>query len=467
MMSNTMLLNINRNMRYVDKLYTQIASTKKIQRPSEDPIIASRALKFRTNVAETEQYQRNVQSGLGWMNVTEAAFVNLIETLLDNIRYRCVEAATGTETGEDKRAVVTEIKEMIAQIGIEMNQTYAGRYVFSGYRTNQPPVFNADSNAHYDIAQYVTQTDIEKAKSYQKIIKTENGVPVPEVTTDKPIVHDIYILKIPYKDVTGLAVDGYDVVYSSIDDLYAYDPPVGGPPGGNIIHYIPETGELVMHRETAEAFPFDPVKITYEKHGFLKGELNPLVYFEVTDLDTGIYYDMNNQNFEYEFSVNTNVTVNALAKNVFTDQMYADLLRLCEFAESITLSDPKQLEQKYMAEGLNGDDLTNAINKQLADERALMQAVLYDRFNNMLYLIDRHAENAMRERTQLASRMRRLEMMQERLEQDEVSYTKLLSDNEDTDMAKTYMLHAMAEAAYNASLKAGANIIQLTLANFI
>ncbi len=50
-MQNNSLYNINNNKLLQDKLSTQMSTQKNITRPSDDPIIAIRALRLRTNVA--------------------------------------------------------------------------------------------------------------------------------------------------------------------------------------------------------------------------------------------------------------------------------------------------------------------------------------------------------------------------------------------------------------------------------
>jgi len=178
---------------------------------------------------------------------------------------------------------------------------------------------------------------------------------------------------------------------------------------------------------------------------------------------------MDIQDIAYEFSVNTQVNINSLAKNVYTDKMYADLNDLCSFVEGVKLSDIDQLTIKYAGPGYNlaGDALTQAVNRQAADERAQLSNVLHNRFNNMLRMCDRYIANISREQTDLGSRMNRLDLISTRLDQDEGSYKKLMSDNEDTDMMEAIMYKSNAEAVYQASLKAGASIIQMTLSNFI
>ena len=73
-MMNNSLSNINKNKVLVDKLNTQISSTKKIQRPSDDPIAAIRALRLRSTYAELEQYLgKNIEDANAWMEITEGA----------------------------------------------------------------------------------------------------------------------------------------------------------------------------------------------------------------------------------------------------------------------------------------------------------------------------------------------------------------------------------------------------------
>jgi len=55
MMTNNMMSNINKNKNLLSKLDEQYSTGKKIQRPPEDPIIAVRALKLRTNLSELNQ----------------------------------------------------------------------------------------------------------------------------------------------------------------------------------------------------------------------------------------------------------------------------------------------------------------------------------------------------------------------------------------------------------------------------
>ena len=61
----------------------------------------------------------------------------------------------------------------------------------------------------------------------------------------------------------------------------------------------------------------------------------------------------------------------------------------------------------------------------------------------------------------------RLDAASSRLEQIQGAVTEQLSDTEDADIAKTIIDFNSQSAAYQASLRAGANIVQASLMDFL
>jgi len=467
MTTNKMLLNLNRNANAVDVLYSQYASGKKIQLASDNPIIASRTLKFRTNISETEQYSRNVSQGLSWMDISEQGFANSID-IMKTIREKCVQGANDTLSESDRKKITTEIQSLYAQLGAEMNVSYAGRYVFSGYRTDEPPTFEADNAMHYQINQDFTLQDIEKTKAYYKAS-----------SQDAPEVYDVYRLKIPYAgatmgatltatDASGAPTASSPYTITSVPTAAAAS---YNPAPGQII-FIQDTGELIIAKDVMDQMGAEGTKglsVSYEKQGFLKGDPNPKVYFSCTDVGTGVSYDMNSQELQFEFGVNTRITINNLSKDVLTAQLYADLKSLVDTLAGIQFSTDAELNAKYTAPpyNLTGEALTDALNAQKKEEEQKYSGLMHDRFTNMLALIDTHNANISTEFTNLGSRMNRLTLIETRLEEDRVSYTKLMSENEDVDYLEVLMRLNSADAVYQAAMKAGASIMQMSLADFI
>lgn len=89
MMLNTNKSNINANKLTMDTLSTQLATQKKIQKPSEDPIVAIRSLRLRKSVSELEQYyEKNIEDAQSWLEVTESSIKNM-SSILQSMYYDC------------------------------------------------------------------------------------------------------------------------------------------------------------------------------------------------------------------------------------------------------------------------------------------------------------------------------------------------------------------------------------------
>ena len=696
MTHNKSLNNINRNMRHLQRIYEQTTSTKQISRPSQDPLIASRSLRFRTRLSNNAQHQQNVESGHAWMNVTEAAFFNLLrgnDSVLTSIKDELLRMSNNpTATLDDLLVLASNMANYKEQLGQEMNQTISGRFVFAGWRTEQPPVLNAHRNGvSYVVTQVFNIRDIEQTYPFQRfppgddnIVNDPYGVPV--------VRPPINILKLPFRarenpgslptgitfgtagvvgessasptPVIGTHTPGaapvpgtpslgifrpdgtpFNIVRMSLNDLEddvrinAFIPP----DDGNTIHYIPETGELVFGDRVRLAFE-DGTTVTYEVSNLQRGDLNPLVYFDthaeltrfndlnrfpvqghlpldpalddpwpipivfpismsgpapaptgtplnlpgpfvmeqtlsasagrarlaygnivpgsmsftipnpanppvppnidpgfnvtmvstftgdpatladnevVFDQNTGMlhmnattsaafrnvtitfsknefsaadtiptanpsvtvtaplmppngeplhfvgHFEMEPQPIYYEFSHGSPVQVNSLAREVITDKLFADLRRLIDFINELTPPDRRELEEVFTAAGVSPENLESRVTEHMGFEYAEIRRITNNRINNMLRLIDDHKLDAAREHTDLGNRMRRVEMFEMRLEQNEGNYTQLKSENEDVDMTWALIQQAIAEAAFQGALRIMATSVQLSLVQFV
>jgi flagellar hook-associated protein 3 FlgL len=479
MITNGMMLNINRNANALNRYYGMISTGKKISVPSDDPLLASRALKFRTNVAETEQYIKNVSQGISWMEVTEGAYRN-VNNILFKIRELSARGASDTLTYEDRQKIMTDVSSLVEQIGLEMNATYAGRYVFSGYRTDQPPVLSEnDENLSYTgITQKFTEGDVQFTKVYER--SDDFALTGAPPTDSNSAVKNVAVIKLAY---TGLeAVQGFNVVSITPGDP---DFSTNAYSAGN---YIKETGEIVLMDEATNAgmtasallnanFPADSLEngvatLTYNKTGFKRGELNPQIYFECVDntVESPTFGKKFNpggtfQDFEYEFSVNTRVKVNSNAGDSFTDKMYADYQSIAGIFDYMNTYTKEEIATEFrrLQPNLTGEELEDAVAKEMQK----IQDCSQQRFSDLLGFCDNHISVVGVEHTDVGSRMSRLELIQSRLEDDRVNYMKLMSDNEDADYAEAIMKVNTLEAVYQASLKTGGSIMQLTLADYI
>ena len=67
-----------------DKLSTQMGTQKKLTRPSDDPVVAIRALRLRTSDSElTQFYEKNAEDADSWLDVTGKALLTVTDVLTD------------------------------------------------------------------------------------------------------------------------------------------------------------------------------------------------------------------------------------------------------------------------------------------------------------------------------------------------------------------------------------------------
>lgn len=90
-----------------------------------------------------------------------------------------------------------------------------------------------------------------------------------------------------------------------------------------------------------------------------------------------------------------------------------------------------------------------------------------DAVNAALTTADKFIDNLLTARSTIGAKVNRLELQQSRLDSTQISYTSLLAQNEDADIAEVIMNLKMQESVYRASLAAGARIIQPSLVDFL
>ena len=137
MLITNMMRNYNKNLRNLVKLQEQLSSGKRILRPSDDPVATAKSLKIRSDLAYNQQYVSNADNAISWLESTEMALKDLGD-VLQRARELAVKANNGNLTPEDRIVIADEIQQLkkhVIQVG---NTTYAGRYIFAGYKTDQP-----------------------------------------------------------------------------------------------------------------------------------------------------------------------------------------------------------------------------------------------------------------------------------------------------------------------------------------
>lgn len=297
-----MTRSIGKNQARENKYQTQLSTGKKISVPSDDPVVAARALKLRTDVSKIEQYQKNIGDAKSWLDATDEALSKLGD-VIQTARERVVQAANGTNTEEETQNLAMEIKQLKVQAIHLSNSTYAGRYIFSGFKT------------------------------------------------DQKLIND---------DETSADFGEFSIDVSSTNDRILYEVGVGD-------------------------------------------------------------------------SINVNVPGGSLFNNT----------------------------------GNAAAGGTPSMIKMFDDIVAKMESGDYEGISDQLDVIDTEMGNLLRVRADVGARSNRMDLTEDRMSSDAVNFTSLMSKNEDVDVAETIMNLKNEENVYQASLAAGARVIQQSLVDFL
>jgi flagellar hook-associated protein 3 FlgL len=159
--------NINTTKELTDKYNEQMSTQKKISKPSDDPVVAIRSLRLRDSLNEVKQYvDKNIPDASSWLENTESALKNIQENLSDAYKA-CESAATGHLTTEDRNTLMQNLQAISDHIYQQGNTDYAGRTVFTGYKTNKTLTFQEDTtNMKYDIDESFGVKDIKQKSEY-------------------------------------------------------------------------------------------------------------------------------------------------------------------------------------------------------------------------------------------------------------------------------------------------------------
>lgn len=512
MMINNSLSNINMNKLNVDKYSTQQSTGKKIQRPSDDPIIAVRALRFRSQLAELEQYlKKNIPDAESWLDVTEEALSG-VSDMLSSMQKYAEDGANDVLDLENRESVIKTLKQYREQIFENANADFAGRRVFSGYKTDTDMTFEKDDKeAKYVITENLTPESFDEISKMLGGLDVSNlDVPNMDVIEPSDMANDktdVHRLRLAYDSLKEKKEDATDVlptltdaetnmplqmkvVYADTDGKYKYDETDNAGnvtkkevdpynPKADEIYFLAESGEIIFGDDAYQANKNKNLTVTYTKQGFQKGDLRPEHYFNCTRYtkDNGNYaqdivFDEKQQDINYTVNFNQKLKVNTEGKNLFTHDVVRDLDDLIAAVEDLNLIEEKITKvTKMKNETIYSDEASqkklDSVLEALNKEKDLQEDILQKRFEKSMTLFSNHQSAVDAEIADVGSRDARLSLNKKRLTDQQTSVEDLKSVNEDIDLPETIINLTTASTVYEASLSATSKVISASLLDYL
>ncbi len=518
---NNNLANINTNKIYQDTLSTQMSTQKKINRPSDDPVVAIRALRLRSNVTEvTQYYSKNIPDAESWLDVTEDSLNNLT-SVITNIISQCTKGANGDLTTSDRQVILEQLKALGEEVYSTADADYAGRYVFTGYRTDTSLRFDNEETLKTNITEQLSKDDIDQLtivntrtaagddlQSINKVNYANVNVAAVDVQST-----DVYRIRLAYNncddqmpvlsypeqvtDANGEISLNWKTITTEVVPEFNTNPSPAQrvqeatKNGEEVAIFVPETGEMylsdaaydrLMNLEDdtkTSTLNEAEIRVSYQKSEWTKGDLRPQHYFacSTTDAD-GKVIDYNQsylngitekQVIEYDVGFNQTIRVNSTADECFkhgigrtVDDMVQAMKEVAEIQK--IMDDLEDLKKT-----VTGADLETVESRLLAVGKAydLLKDKAQRMFETGITTMQGYLDEANLSITNCGTRSSKLELIKNRMQTQKTTFETLKSENEDVDITDVAIQLSSAQLTYEAALMATGKVTQTSLLNYI
>ena len=509
MITGNSLRNMQRSMSEVNRRTQQLTSGKKVSQASDDPVIAIRALKLRTTVNQLQQYkEKNIPDANSWYEITTTSLDNITKRIKDITEY-CVQGSTDSFSSTDRGAIIDSIEELRGMLYGEGSSSYAGRYIFSGYKTDRALAFveTEDTTKYsYDITQSFSGDDLDMKNvvidgvDYNELDSYLDG----SLTYTQPDPTMVYRLNLAYEgidninnagtnvfalkatDSAGNAIDlsNYNIVFKSTADADSYyDVDVDDDGNADVINVIKETGEIIFGEDVYNILKSAAnIEVSYAKKEFVTDDLRPEHYFDCTQYTVQkdgsvkeIEYTQpeSGQAIYYEVNFNQSIQVNTEGKEIISAEIGNDINDLIYALDELRAAEEVKAKLETMLEDVqyaNNATAVTQINRMLEDinvEIAVKKENMQKVFSNNIKNFQNYLSDVSSMQSDIGSRMSKLTMIQTRVEEQYASFKELKSQNEDVETDSAIIDFNEAELVYESALAATSNIMNKTLLDYL
>ncbi|VUD56470.1 Flagellar hook-associated protein 3 [Thalassocella blandensis] len=237
------------------KTQEQLSSGKRVNRPSDDPVAATKIMSLSAELASLDQFNKNIDIATNNLNMEETT-LNGVNNIITRIQELAVQAGnTATLTQSEYKSIAAEVDTRLDELKNLLNSKNAnGDYIFGGYKSTQPPFqgsaqngfsYEGDEGQHY--IKISSSTTIAASDSGKKIFV--------DVQSENHTVHT-YASTSNQSDPPAQISVGQIVDQAEFDEFYPKDMVVTfnadnaiSPPGKNFTITERSTGRVVLGNE--------------------------------------------------------------------------------------------------------------------------------------------------------------------------------------------------------------------------
>lgn len=155
-------------------LHKRVSSGKEINTLSDDPVKLPRILASKTVLSAYDQYKRNIEYGLSYLNIVETTLDD-IKNVITRIKEIAVTQANATAEPMARKTASREVSQLFDELVRLGNARFENRYIFSGYKTDTA-AFSSTGVYQGDNSEFSLRVDVDKTMKIgitgQSVFKT-------------------------------------------------------------------------------------------------------------------------------------------------------------------------------------------------------------------------------------------------------------------------------------------------------
>lgn len=410
MLASNYLTNMNRNLRNMQTIQSQLSSGKEVSRPSDNPYKVSRTMQLYTEIDANKQYNENIKDVSNWLDTTDTA-LDQAGNVFGRIRQLLVSAGNASYGDDEKKAVQDEIKQKVHEISQILNTNFDGAYIFGGSKsTSKPVMVNSDGNLCY--------TD----KNGNGITKTSTGFNVdlanpisnsgtsPTTKTIEKIVKNAASVDVIVKDSSTT------------------------PPSSTTINVGGGLSPVLSNFETALGVPGNFTTTDAQNLLSTYNSLDNPLDKSLNQIGAGL---------NVEVSQGVLINYNKTAKDILE---YKDKTGTAQNVTDVLNDIIKNLNSS--TDPTYPGDISKVTGEDLTQVDAIIQ-------------------NLLQKRSEVGAMTNRMESAQGKNEDENLNMTDILSKTEDIDFTEKMMQYSTMQTIYMAALQTSAKILPATILDYI
>jgi flagellar hook-associated protein 3 FlgL len=131
--------NIAKNRSQMSELQNQAATQKRVTKPSDDPLAASRVLANRIDLQGNRQFGKNLAYARSFLEYTDQSLGDLTELVVRAKELALSQSSDASSSEQSRRMVAAEVEQLRGQLSSIGNRKLGDRFIFGGFNTQAAP----------------------------------------------------------------------------------------------------------------------------------------------------------------------------------------------------------------------------------------------------------------------------------------------------------------------------------------